>query len=51
VREIRKLTERGHQTAILATDYQADLTLIGAKLPSAQLRTGLARWCQENYFK
>jgi hypothetical protein len=22
VREIRKLTERGHQTAILATDYQ-----------------------------
>ena len=28
VREIRKLTERGHQTAILATDYQADLTFI-----------------------
>jgi len=43
VREIRKLTEGGHQTAILATDYQADLTLIGAKM--------FARWCQENYFK
>jgi len=43
VREIRKLTEGGHKTAILATDYQADLTLIGAKM--------FARWCQENYFK
>lgn len=43
VREIRKLTERGHQTSILATDYQADLTLIGA--------TMFARWSQENYFK
>jgi Transposase protein len=43
VREIRKLTEGGHQTAILATDYQSDLTLIGAKM--------FARWCQENYFK
>jgi len=43
VREIRKLTEGRHQTAILATDYQADLTLIGAKM--------FARWCQENYFK
>jgi len=43
VREIRKLTERGHQTAILATDYQADLTLIAAWM--------FARWCQENYFK
>jgi hypothetical protein len=43
VREIRKLTEGGHQTAILATDYQADITLIGAKM--------FARWCQENYFK
>ena len=43
MREIRKLTEGGHQTAILATDYQSDLTLIWAKM--------FARWCQENYFK
>ena len=43
VREIRKLTERGHQTSILATDYQTDLTLIGARM--------FARWSQENYFK
>jgi hypothetical protein len=51
VREIRKLTERGHQTAILSTDYQAGLTRIGASIPSAKLRTGFARWSQENYFK
>ena len=43
MREIRKLTESGHQTAILATDYQSDLTRIGARM--------FARWCQENYFK
>jgi hypothetical protein len=43
VREIRKLTERGHQTAILATDYQSDLARIGASM--------FARWSQENYFK
>lgn len=43
VREIRKLTERGHQTSILATDYQAGLALIGASM--------FARWSQENYFK
>jgi hypothetical protein len=43
VREIRKLTARGHQTAILATDYQTDLTLIGVRM--------FARWSQENYFK
>ncbi len=43
VREIRKLSERGHQTAILATDYQANLTVIGARM--------FARWSQENYFK
>jgi hypothetical protein len=43
VREIRKLTKRGHQTSILATDYQTDLTLIGARM--------FNRWSQENYFK
>lgn len=43
VREIRKLTERGHQTSILATDYQADLTVIAVRM--------FARWSQENYFK
>jgi hypothetical protein len=43
VSEIRKLTKHGHQTSILATDYQADLTLIGARM--------FNRWSQENYFK
>lgn len=43
VREIRKLTESGHQTSILTTDYQTDLTRIGARM--------FARWSQENYFK
>lgn len=43
VREVRKLTERGHQTSVLSTDYQSDLTRIGAAM--------FARWSQENYFK
>lgn len=43
VREIRKLTERGHQTAILATDYRSDLTPLAMAM--------FARWSQENFFK
>jgi hypothetical protein len=43
VREIRKLTESGHQTSILATDYQSNLANIGAWM--------FSRWTQENYFK
>jgi hypothetical protein len=43
VREIRKLTERGHQTAILATDYHSDLAPLAVAM--------FARWCQENFFK
>jgi len=43
VRELRKLTERGHQTAILSTDYRSD----GAPLAAAMF----ARWSQENFFK
>jgi hypothetical protein len=43
LREIRKLTERGHQTAILSTDYRSD---------PAPLAAGMfARWSQENFFK
>ena len=42
-REVRKLTERGHQTSVLSTDYQSDLTRIAAAM--------FARWSQENYFK
>jgi hypothetical protein len=43
VREIRKLTERGHQTAILATDYRSDFAPVAAAM--------FARWSQENFFK
>ena len=43
VREIRKLTERGHQTSVLATDYRSDLTLIAVRM--------FSRWSQENFFK
>jgi len=43
VREFRKLTERGHQTAILATDYRSDSAPLAARL--------FARWSQENFFK
>jgi hypothetical protein len=43
LREIRKLTETGHQTAIITTDYKSD----NIKLAS----TMFSRWSQENFFK
>ena len=42
VREIRRLTATGHQTAIVTTWYHGDLTRIAAAM--------FARWCQENFF-
>jgi len=43
VREIRRLTESAHQTAIVASDYGSDLGAIACAM--------LARWSQENFFK
>ena len=43
VREIRKLTERGHQSAILTTDYRSDFASLAVAM--------FARWSQENFFK
>ena len=43
VREIRKLTESGHQVSVLSTDYKSDLTIIAAHM--------FSRWSQENFFK
>ena len=43
VRELRKRSERGHQTAILCTDYRS----LAAPLAVAMF----ARWSQENFFK
>lgn len=43
VREIRKLSENGHQTAVLSTNYKADRGEIAAGM--------FQRWSQENFFK
>ena len=43
VREIRKLTERGHQTPILATDYHTPMETLSSRM--------FARWSQENFFR
>lgn len=43
VREIRKLTERGHQTSILATDYLTPIETLASRM--------FARWSQENFFR
>lgn len=43
VRQVRKLSPSGHQTAIISTDYQRDLRALAAHM--------FARWSQENFFK
>jgi predicted nucleic acid-binding Zn-ribbon protein len=43
LREIRKLTDSGHQTSILTTNFQAPMTTLAASL--------FARWSQENFFR
>ena len=43
VREIRKLTQKGHQTSIIGTDYRSDIIPL--------VVTMFARWSEENFFK
>jgi hypothetical protein len=43
VRELRKLSETGHQTSIVSTDFKTDLTALAAAM--------FARWSQENFYK
>jgi hypothetical protein len=43
VREIRKLTDSGHQTSILSTNFQAPMTTLAVSM--------FARWSQENFFR
>lgn len=43
VREIRKLTDSGHQTALLTTNFQAPIGPLAVSL--------FARWSQENFFR
>jgi hypothetical protein len=43
LREIRKLNDSGHQTAMLTTNFQAAMPTLAASL--------FARWSQENFFR
>lgn len=43
VREIRKLTETGHQTSIISTDYTSETAVIAGHM--------FSRWYQEHFFK
>lgn len=43
VREVRRLTDSGHQTSVLSTDYKSEATRLAARM--------FARWSQENFFK
>lgn len=43
VREIRKLTKTGHQTAIVTTNFTTEKGALASQM--------FSRWCQENYFK
>ena len=43
MREIRKLTDTGHQVSILSTNFQAPMTGIAGHM--------FARWSQENFFQ
>jgi transposase len=43
VREVRKLTESGHQTSLISTAYDLLHTELAARM--------FNRWCQENFFK
>lgn len=42
VTEVRRLTDSGHQTAIITTAQRLGTTLIAGRM--------FSRWCQENYF-
>ena len=42
VKEVRRLTDSGHQTAVISTAHGLDNVIIAARM--------FARWCQENFF-
>lgn len=43
VKEVRRLTDTGHQTAVISTAHELDNVTISGRM--------FARWCQENFFK
>ena len=42
VTEVRRLTQTGHQTAVITTARRLDPTLMASRM--------FSRWCQENFF-
>lgn len=42
VKEVRRLTATGHQTAVISTAHNLDSVMIAGRM--------FARWCQENFF-
>ena len=43
MREVRKLTDSGHQTSIITTAFELKLTAVSGRM--------FSRWCQENFFR
>jgi len=43
VREVRILTDSGHQTSLISTAYESPHTQLAARM--------FSRWCQENFFR
>jgi hypothetical protein len=43
VKEVRKLTEGGHQVSVISTAYGLEATALGGRM--------FTRWCQENFFR
>lgn len=43
MKEVRKLTESGHQTSLISTAFELPHTLLAAHM--------FSRWCQENFFR
>jgi hypothetical protein len=43
MREVRKLTDSGHQVSLIGTAFEGEHTALAARL--------FSRWCQENFFR
>lgn len=43
MREVRKLTDSGHQVSLIGTAFEVEPTALAARL--------FSRWCQENFFR
>lgn len=43
MREVRKLTDSGHQTSLISTAFELSHTQLAARM--------FSRWCQENFFR